>query len=168
MSVQKIALPMLLFVWLMGSVVHAAPDSQRELDNLYSVAWSPNNQSYATGHDNGTIKIWDASTRELLSTFSIMQDPDPSLIVIELDWSPDSTKIAAAADTPTGYARTQVLDASNGTVLASFDTGVLAGDVAWSPDGSLLAGTFNPGYPAERDWCSKSVGNGDMDGSGKQ
>ena len=35
--------------------------------DVYSIAWSPNGKTLATGSDDRTVKLWDAATGKLLA-----------------------------------------------------------------------------------------------------
>ncbi|HEX3052330.1 MAG TPA: hypothetical protein VHP83_16840 [Aggregatilineaceae bacterium] len=112
---------------------------------LMSVAWSPDGSKFATGHDNGIVKIWDLATLQELDDFPVFAVQDGTLLVWDIRWSPDGSKLAVAATSYRSYAAIQVLDVQTGQILAGFEAMSSASQVAWSPDGGMLAGTVNSG-----------------------
>lgn len=103
-------------------------------ENINSIAWKPDGTEFATGHDGGTVTIWNAATSQPRLTFDVR----PGWVVYSLAWSPDGTMLAAAASLGGGIVG--IFDSATGASLALFDARTLSTAVAWSPDGSLLAG----------------------------
>jgi WD40 repeat protein len=127
--------------------------SQASIDDIYSIAWRPDGSQFATGHAMGTVRLWDATTGELLNTFQF-PDLDSGLPppIQAIDWRPDGTMIAVAAIRtlfPGGFL--WVLDATTGEILHDLYAGGMINDAAWSPDGTLLASAIirNLGGPDE-------------------
>ncbi|MBN8617322.1 MAG: PD40 domain-containing protein [Anaerolineae bacterium] len=54
------------------------------LDRIYGMAWSPFGDFIVTSSRDATIRIWNAATGELLSTFTF---PDSVTETLHLDWS---------------------------------------------------------------------------------
>ncbi|MBL8120426.1 MAG: hypothetical protein JNJ78_23040, partial [Anaerolineae bacterium] len=54
------------------------------LDLIYGMAWSPFGDFIVTSSRDATIRIWNAATGELLSTFTF---PDSVIETLHLDWS---------------------------------------------------------------------------------
>src|SRR6266581_2785699 len=77
-----------------------------------SVAWSPNGTSIASGSEDKTVQIWDASRGILILSYSRHTG-----VVSSVTWSPDGRYIASASDDKT----VQVWDAHATTLLFSFD-----------------------------------------------
>jgi WD40 repeat protein len=106
-----------------------------------SVAFSPDGQTLAVGTSDGTIQLWDASTRESSGTLSD-RNGDP---VVSLAFSPDGKTLAVGASTATGNgagsAVTQLWDVSTRQLIATLPAGNGAPvvSVAFSPDGKTLA-----------------------------
>ena len=98
---------------------------------VYTAAFAPDGARVVTASADGTARIWDAASRELLLTLNGHEGS-----VNRAVWSPDGTRIAtASAD---GTAR--IWDAASGELLLTLsghsDSVVV---VAWSPDGTQVA-----------------------------
>jgi WD40 repeat protein len=112
-----------------------------------ALAWSSGAHStLAAGGADGTVRLWDASGSPVRTLTA------PANPVFALAWSPDSETLATGAtgNTPNGAAsrpgvipgivRLWHLDGTLVTTLATQYTGGKFFNLAWSPDGSLLAG----------------------------
>jgi WD40 repeat protein len=55
---------------------------------IREVSWSPDSTKLASASSDGTVRVWDATTGELLDSFTY---PDR---VYAVDWSPNGTKLA--------------------------------------------------------------------------
>ncbi len=95
-----------------------------------TVAWSPDGTRIASGGEDNTVRVWDASNGNLLLSY-----PGHTALVSSLAWSPDGTLIASASDDKT----VQVWNALTGTLLFSLAHTSTVNAVAWSPDGSRIA-----------------------------
>jgi WD40 repeat protein len=95
------------------------------------VAFSSNGGRLATAGSDGTAKIWDALTGELMRTLS-----GHSGAVRAVAFSPDGTRLATASEDKTA----KLWDAASGQVLRTLlgHTSTVH-SVAFSPDGLLLA-----------------------------
>ena len=108
--------------------------------HLYEIAFSPDNRTLVTGSYD-KIKFWDTSTGEHKTTFYPGRSVNKSM-----DFNPDGTVLASTMwsgislwDVNTGAPIT-VLRGSGG---GNRDRGSAYNSIAYSPDGSLLAGA-NP------------------------
>lgn len=125
-----------------GTVVYTSPASS----DYYAVAWSPDSQRLATS-TNDQVQIWDATTGEHPSTFSVGG-------ALSLAWSPNGQYLAVASR------QVQIIDPKTGIIVRSFPSQVASVNAstnpyfsasfpfsggygvsatAWSPDGSLMA-----------------------------
>src|SRR5262249_19516664 len=65
--------------------------------DVYSVAWSPDGKTLATGSDDQTVKLWEAATGKLLANL-----PGHSDSICSVAWSPDGKTLASSSgDTTT-------------------------------------------------------------------
>jgi WD40 repeat protein len=104
---------------------------------VFAVAFSPGGTSLATGYANGSTRLWQAGTGQLLGTLS---DPGGSA-VDSVAFSPDGTTLATGDKNGQTYLW-QITGAGTSVKLArtlpdSGGGGVWA--VAFSPDGQSLA-----------------------------
>lgn len=58
----------------------------------FAVAWSPDGTRIASGHDDKTVRIWDAASGHTLLEYTGHSDA-----VFKVAWSPDGTQIASAS-----------------------------------------------------------------------
>jgi serine/threonine protein kinase len=113
-----------------------------------AVAWSPDGQRISSGGNDGTAKVWDATSGNTLVTYNGHSGP-----VESVDWSPDGHRIVSGGDDNT----VQVWDASNGNTiynLRGHTEQVWA--VEWSPDGNYIASASND--HTVRVWSASSGG----------
>lgn len=94
-----------------------------------SVSWSLDGNRIASIASDSKLRVWDASSGQLLLSFDVPND------VVGVEWSPDSSKLATGSID--GIVR--VWDANTGTQLSSFTNPDRIYTVSWSPDGSKLA-----------------------------
>lgn len=99
--------------------------------NVYSVAISPNGQTFASCGDDKTIKIWNLNTGELLGTFTGHSD-----IVWCVTFSPDGQILASCSEDKT--VKIWKLDTGEllNTLLGHSEAVV---SITFSPDGQTLA-----------------------------
>ena len=97
-----------------------------------AVAWSPDGHHILTGSEDGTARIWDATTGENTLTLTHTD------WVMAVAWSPDGHHILTGSEDGTA----RIWDATTGenTLTLTHDSSVSA--VAWSPDGHhILTGS---------------------------
>jgi WD40 repeat protein len=98
-----------------------------------ALVFAPDGQTLATGSRDGSIRLWDPNSGELLRAFS--SHPKG---VNSLDFSPDGSLLATAGND--GMVR--LLELDTGKVIAQLIGGVYAvPGVAFNRDGSILAST---------------------------
>jgi RNA polymerase sigma factor (sigma-70 family) len=97
----------------------------------YAVALSPDQDSVASGGDDGALLLWDAHTAELRA-----RHQDWAGSVYGVAFTPDGKTLIAAGT----MGRVRLFDAATGKERALFDEHTAAlSDLALSPDGKLLA-----------------------------
>jgi WD40 repeat protein/tRNA A-37 threonylcarbamoyl transferase component Bud32 len=115
------------------------------------VAWSPDGKRIASGGDDGTVQVWDATNG---SNAFIYRDHPSGWGTKGVAWSPDSTRIAYGSKNGT----VQVLDASNGSnpyIYRGLSSDVQ--DIAWSPNGRRIVSGYYEG--TVQAWDASNGGN---------
>ncbi|EFJ40133.1 hypothetical protein VOLCADRAFT_100103 [Volvox carteri f. nagariensis] len=126
-------------LWDVAATIGAAEEGagsggggqQGHSDIVNSVSWSPDGRTLASGSDDRTIRLWDASTGECTATLE-----GPLDRVFAVSWSPDGRTLASGSRDM----GVRLWNAKSGGC-----TNVLKGhldtvySVTWSPDGTALA-----------------------------
>jgi WD40 repeat protein len=99
---------------------------------------------YAAAYADRTIRIWDATTQQILATivYTDQLDIRDQVVyrIVDLEFSPNGTLLAASfGGGAVRQGSVRVFDASTGTLVTELDGWSSAGDIAWSPDGTRLA-----------------------------
>lgn len=102
----------------------------------YTGEWSPDGKQIVTTHQDGTVRIWDATRYQEVKTLSGLSGD-----VRDAEWSPNGARIAAGDS----EGKVTVWDVASGDIVLGFT--IPQGDVLavhWHPDGSqiILAGGF--------------------------
>jgi WD40 repeat protein len=127
---------------------------------VVSVALSPDCSALAGGGADGTVRLWDTDTGALRRGF-----PVPAGLGVSVAFSPDGATLASGAD-----GKVRLWDTDTGALRREFPipAGPWCSAVAWSPDGSALAGgtadgplqLWDTGTGAQRRGFPVSAGTG--------
>lgn len=104
------------------------------VNHAESLAISPDGSRVATDADFGEVIVWETATGEEIHRFSAGRP-----VVIRVYFSDDGNQILAVDRTSEFTPTARLWDSFTGAELAAFVHGSLIGDVALSPDGSLVA-----------------------------
>ena len=115
----------------------ALPDDRRAtpclappLASSYCAAWHPTLDVLASGHADGSVRLWDAASGKALSTLSGHQAS-----VLSVAFSPDGRSLASASDDKT----VRLWDVASGRCVAIL-AGLPEGWVAFTPEGRYKLG----------------------------
>ncbi len=107
---------------------------------ITSTKFTPDGAAIAVGDSTGMIKIWSVTSNEELATFRLASDPKLKLPVSTIALSRDG-KLMAAGSWPSDSDKIVVWNISSKTEMLKLSgLGGSVTTVAFSPDGSLLAG----------------------------
>jgi WD40 repeat protein len=100
-----------------------------------SVDWSPDGARLVSGGEDGTLRVWDVATGDIL----FVHHPYRSIYGMSVAWSPDGRQIASRHETGL-----YVWEADSGELVRAMQAKVLQTSqygqgVAWSPDSARLA-----------------------------
>ncbi|HEY7358702.1 MAG TPA: TIR domain-containing protein [Ktedonobacterales bacterium] len=106
------------------------------INDVNTVAWSPDGTRIASGSKDQTVQIWDATTGEHLRTYFRHTKE-----VRSVAWSPDGTRIVSSSGGyfASGSDRIQIWNAATGQHIRTCNgqSGIIW-VVAWSPDGTRI------------------------------
>lgn len=137
-----------------GVAIPASPAPQLVLQSghtsfVYALAIAPRGNVYATGDDNGVVKVWTRPKHELLWSAG-----DAGQRINTLLFSPDGQKLLAQ-----GEAGLEMWTVSSGQVLWQKPTGNDNDQVTFSPDGRTLTTIDSQGERALFDVATGNIKN---------
>lgn len=107
-------------------------------DIVGDAGWSPDGTCIVTAGFDGTARIWDAETGDVLAVLAVHPDRE----VRQASWNPDGTHLV----TTDNKGLIQVWDPQTWTELAALEGHEKAvWQMAWSPDGARFVTTSNDG-----------------------
>ncbi len=113
---------------------------------LWAAVYSPDGSRLATASIDGTVKVWDPATGNLLRTFEGHVSSLTHVPVMSLAFSPDGRHIASGSIYPNPFAprksrgEIKIWEVENGKELLKFreQTGLIT-SIAYRPDGEQIA-----------------------------
>lgn len=150
--------------------------SYHTIENIYSLAWSPNSARIAMGTDTA-VREWDATTGKYV--FSYNPNPNGGGSVLSVAWSPDGQRIADGSGNaqiwnaktghlyitfPSSQQLGAIQQSSSNAYLSShvtttlFSGGSMIYSTAWSPNGKYMASALDGGYGNIVDVWNTSTG----------
>ena len=103
---------------------------QSHTDEVFSVSFSPDGTTLASGSADGTIKLWDVAKRQNIATLE-----GHTSWITSIAFSPDGKTLASGS----GYSL-NLWDVATGTNIATLDRS--SQSVSFSPDGTILASGY--------------------------
>jgi WD40 repeat protein len=97
---------------------------------VFSVAWSPDGHTLASGSDDRTIRLWESQSSESIQIITGHIDP-----IYSVAWSPNGHTLASGS----GDNTIRLWELQSSESIRTFREMARIWSVAWSPDGHILA-----------------------------
>src|SRR5262249_45511433 len=115
-----------------------------------SAAWSPDGSQLAYGgktqQGSGVLELWNGESGHHEGFSGRHLTHDVTGAVLSLAWAPDSRRLATVESGRSGELAVRVRSQAGGSRPVALPPGLPVSQVAWSPDGTLLA-LSGPGCP---------------------
>ncbi len=103
---------------------------------VWAVVFSPDGEYLASGYDDGSLRLWDADSGDLLQTLNNHVMP-----IMALSFSPDGARLLSASQDGI----VMLWDTATGQMLDQFDSGLQPSGLIFSPDANrFLVSSFSP------------------------
>lgn len=112
-----------------GLITCTIKDTSKYISTL---CYSPDSKTIASGSNDGTIKIWNSTTGELMRTMAHTW----TYPISHIHYSPDGTTLISASSWDAA-----VWNPQRDTRLHTVDRTQFSGSISYSPDGTFLAST---------------------------
>ncbi len=135
-------LPLIIFVFLVMTALMIATIPvdglhAQTLSSVRAIAWSPDGGRIATGHQDGTVRVWNATTGQIIH---VLQGHECE--ITSLAWKPDGSQLISG-DFDINHdciITARVWDTDSGQLLATLPgiSGTSILGVSWSLDGTQI------------------------------
>jgi WD40 repeat protein len=128
-----------LMILILLGLLSGSANAQWDRDFILHIEYSPDGR-YVAGVGTYVV-IWDATSGVALAQFDLDAN-SPSVLALDVTWSPDSTRLATLTDDRIVTVRDLSTNASSlGAKVTEFELVEvdLARNIDWSPDGNLIA-----------------------------
>jgi len=139
--------PVLMLVVLIASILSVNIISGQSYsfnpDGILAFDLSQDGQLLVTGHINRTVRIWNVSSNQVISTVAIAPEFEDetdylhNYVLHDVVFNPNGDKIAVSV----GYL-IKIIDVATGQITSEIQSGYDVFDLAWKPDGSQIAAKY--------------------------
>lgn len=122
-------------IWLYNNQLEDVASLRGHTKNISSIDWKPDSRQIVSGSQDGTLRIWDGQSGQMLRIIQISQEYVSR--IISAKWSPDGKFIASIGRDDRSI---QIWEAATGNLVATLfghEDDVSA--IAWKPDGTQIA-----------------------------
>jgi WD40 repeat protein len=102
---------------------------------IWSIEFSPDGKTLASGGDDGIVRLWDVTSGEMLHTL----EDDYALQVSDITFNPNGTELAVAGHQGS-LDRVWIWNLKTGDLVRRILGPSFLNNIAYNPDGTILAG----------------------------